>query len=89
LQSDDERAPGADRVVVLSYGYWRRRFGGDEKIAGALIRLNTIPMTVVGVAPPGFTGMSPEESPDVRVPVTMQKEMEASDTSALNDRSDW
>ena len=45
---------GADRVVVISDALWRRRFGTDRSIIGRTIDLNTLPYTVVAVAPPGF-----------------------------------
>src|SRR6266542_1730456 len=50
---DDE--PGTPRVVVLSYGFWQRRFGGDPSIVGREIILSGDPQTVVGVMPQGFT----------------------------------
>jgi putative ABC transport system permease protein len=50
---DDE--PGTPRVVVLSYGFWQRRFGGDPSIVGREIILNGETQTVVGVMPKGFT----------------------------------
>src|SRR5215813_1564469 len=43
--------PGA---VIISYGLWQRRFGGDKQIAGRQITLNNQPATVVGVMPAGF-----------------------------------
>jgi predicted permease len=45
-------------TVVLSYGYWRRRFGGDPAIVGQTIAINGRPFTVMGVTPERFTGLS-------------------------------
>lgn len=51
---DEDKMGGDDRVVVLSYGYWQRRFGGDPRIVGRDIQLSGRPWTVVGIAPQGF-----------------------------------
>ena len=53
LNSGDERA-GADRVVVLTEPFWRRRFGADPAIVGRAIRLNGETHTVVGILAAGF-----------------------------------
>jgi predicted permease len=50
----DEHTAGRNRVVVLSYGTWTRRFGADPGLIGRAIRLNGQPHTVVGVMPPTF-----------------------------------
>jgi putative ABC transport system permease protein len=50
----EEEQTGNDRVVILSDGLWRRRFGSDPKIIGQTISLNNEPFTVIGVAPLGF-----------------------------------
>lgn len=42
------------RVVVLSHGLWRRRFGGDSRVIGATIRVNGEGYEVIGVTPPDF-----------------------------------
>lgn len=52
--SEEEDAPGRDRVVVLGYDLWIRRFGGDAAFVGQPIRLDGEPYTVVGVLAPGF-----------------------------------
>jgi len=52
LPSDDR--PGGERVAVLSYELWRRRFGGDPGIVNRRITIEGLPYTVVGIAPPGF-----------------------------------
>jgi putative ABC transport system permease protein len=50
----DEMIVGADRVVVLSHGFWSRTLGADASIVGRTIQLDSVPYTVVGVMPPGF-----------------------------------
>lgn len=49
-----EDKPGAPRVVVLSYGWWQRRFGGDQNILGQSLTISGLQYTVVGILPPGF-----------------------------------
>ncbi|HTM17464.1 MAG TPA: ABC transporter permease [Terracidiphilus sp.] len=46
----------ASDLVVLSNDYWRRAFGGDPAIVGRRLRMNRVPVTVIGVAAPGFAG---------------------------------
>ena len=46
--------PGRNAVAVIGYGLWQQFFGGDPKVLGASIRIDGIPLTIVGVAPPGF-----------------------------------
>jgi putative ABC transport system permease protein len=50
----DESVVGADRVVVLSHGFWSRALGADASIVGRTIQLDSVPYTVVGVMPPSF-----------------------------------
>jgi len=49
---------GADPVMVLSYSYWQTRFGGDPEIVGKKVTLDGHPVTIVGVAPKDFEGIS-------------------------------
>jgi putative ABC transport system permease protein len=46
--------PGKDDVVVLEYGFWKERFGGDPAIVGKSLELNGHAKLVAGVAPPNF-----------------------------------
>jgi putative ABC transport system permease protein len=54
--TQQEDSPHGGRVVVLSYGLWQRRFGGDPAIAGKSISLGNEPYTVVGVVGKDFVG---------------------------------
>lgn len=49
-----EDSDGKNRVVVLSHGFWQRRFGGDKSILNKTLSLNGENYTVVGVMPPSF-----------------------------------
>jgi hypothetical protein len=57
--SPDEYASGAGaNLVILSYGLWQRRFGGDPSVLGRTLSLNSEPAEVVGVMPKGFRFLS-------------------------------
>ena len=49
-----EDAPGNNHVLVISYGLWQRRFGGDRSAVGKVVNVGGIPYTIVGVMPQGF-----------------------------------
>jgi len=89
LQPEDERAPGAEPVVVLGYDYWRNRFSSDREVLGEALLVNGYPMTIVGVAAPGFAGVSLGFQPDIYVPVTMKKQVTPSWDDLENRRSRW
>jgi putative ABC transport system permease protein len=50
----DDETPGRNRLVILSDGLFRRRFGADRSILGQSILVDAVPSTVVGIMPPGF-----------------------------------
>jgi predicted permease len=70
-QEDDQVYQGHP-VVVLGYDYWHRRFNRDPGVVGKKILVNNYPMTIVGVSAPGFAGIDPARSPQIRVPIQMK-----------------
>ena len=49
---EEDRDPG--QVVLISYRLWQSWFGGDSEIIGRKVQLNSLPVTIIGVLPPGF-----------------------------------
>ena len=55
--TDEDRPPSGSAVVVLGYGYWQSRFGGDRDVVGRPLRVEGRMYTIIGVAPKGFHGI--------------------------------
>jgi predicted permease len=72
---DDDKNPGGEPYAVLSYRYWISRFAGSPSVIGKKLIVNGYPFTVVGVSQAGFDGTDPASSPQIRVPLMMNKEM--------------
>ncbi len=69
LADDDERASSPQPVAVISYDFWKRRFGLDPAVVGKNITLNECPFTIVGVTSPGFYGFEVGRKPDLWWPL--------------------
>jgi putative ABC transport system permease protein len=65
---DEDVVPGEKLVVVLGYGEWQKRYGGDPGIVGRTVSLNGGTFTVVGVMPKGFKGANAIGAPALWVP---------------------
>ena len=74
LPSDDVE-PGQHPIVVLSDTLWKGQFGSDPDIVGTVVRVNTHPLTVVGVAAPGFHGTIVGYDVEVFVPIMMTPQL--------------
>jgi predicted permease len=66
-----DQTPGAAETVLLSYGYWQRRFGGDRSVIGRRITIDSHPRDIVGVMPKRFRIV--DRDPDVIVPFAFDR----------------
>jgi putative ABC transport system permease protein len=85
---DDTR--GAPAVAVMSFRTWQEKFGGDPSIVGAGFVMNAQPVTIVGIAPPGFFGDRVQSNPNAFwLPLSIEPVIEPAN-SLLNDAAlDW
>ncbi|MEK6286993.1 MAG: ABC transporter permease [Acidobacteriota bacterium] len=72
---EEDRTPGTQPVVVVSDAFWHKRFGADPNLVGQTITLNDFPLTVIGIAPPDFTGMILEDPTEIWVPALMHPQL--------------
>jgi putative ABC transport system permease protein len=89
-ESDDRRGGGPDGpVVVISHGFWQRRFGGAPDIIGRTLAIERVPFTVVGVTPPGFFGVEVGRTFDVAVPLGIEPLIHGRSSWLDQPRDDW
>ena len=75
LLPEDDR-PGAERVVMVSHRYWQRELGGDPSVVGRTLRLRGQAYAIVGVAPPGWSGLLPMLAAEIWLPAAQAEEVE-------------
>jgi predicted permease len=75
LLPSDEIAPGAHPVVVISDGLWQRDFNADPGIVGQTLVINSVPLTIVGVADRAFHGTIVSYDVEVFLPVMMAPQL--------------
>jgi predicted permease len=72
LTPEVDRARGGAPVAVISYAFWKQRFGLSPSALGTTIRIHSSSFAIVGVSPPGFFGETVGQAPDIWIPITMQ-----------------
>ncbi|HEY3841388.1 MAG TPA: ABC transporter permease, partial [Bryobacteraceae bacterium] len=72
FHTSDENGPNSAPYMVLTYNYWHTHFHDDRGVVGRTVRLNKRPVTVIGVAPPGFRGTVVGFSPSFIIPIVME-----------------
>jgi putative ABC transport system permease protein len=81
-------AGAAEPVAVLSHSYWQRTFAGETSALGQTIRVNGVPLEVVGVAPKGFVGVDLGE-PHLWIPMGLAALPEFGGASHYTSRACW
>jgi len=88
VQSDDV-VQNANPVVVLSFAYWQRKFGGEPGVLDQTILINGHPFTVIGVTQPAFHSIVVGNAPDLFAPMMMKPEITPDWNDLDNRRSRW
>ena len=90
LRADDGRGGGPEGpVAVISHAFWQRQFAGARDVIGRTLTLERVPVTIVGVTPPGFFGLTVGRSFDVAVPFGIEPLIRGASESRLNRRTSW
>jgi predicted permease len=84
--ADEGWVPGKDPLLVLSYKFWQKRFGGDPTIIGQTVQVNNHAFTVIGVAPENFRGAYYFLEPDFYIPLTTMGLLDPNQEDDLNKR---
>jgi predicted permease len=85
--SDEGWIPGKDPLMVLSYKYWQKRFGGSPAIIGQTVQVNNHAFTIIGVAPESWRGAYYFLEPDFYLPLTTLGTIDPTQADTLDRRS--
>ena len=86
----DEKGINSAPYVVLSYDFWHTRFHNDRGVVGRVVQVNKHPMTIIGVAPPGFRGTEMFFAPAFWFPLMQANEVTGWDSwNSRGSHSGW
>jgi predicted permease len=85
--SDEGWIPGKDPLMVLSYKYWQKRFGGSPAIIGQTVQVNNHAFTIIGVAPETWRGAYYFLEPDFYLPLTTLGTLDQAQADTLDSRT--
>jgi predicted permease len=80
----DSSQPGEGSVILLRYGFWRAKFAGDPSVIGRTVVVNGVPLAILGVMPPEFSGHRQGQSRDFWIPILMQARFAGSGNGLLD-----
>jgi predicted permease len=89
IQDQDDAAPGASPVIVLSYDFWQSQFGGAPDVLGRKVLVNQHPMTIVGVAAAPFRGIDVGVVPAFWIPASMYADVIPGAEDLLHEPTRW
>ena len=88
--SDKDDMPAAPPATVISYKAWQGEYAGDPAIVGSTIFIQTLPFTVIGIAPPGFFGDRVTDSPpDFWMPIQTEPYLRGASAIINHPESHW
>ena len=70
---EEDAVEGRNPVAVIGYSLWQSYFSGDPNIIGREVRVNAVPLKIVGVAPSGFYGDEPGIPSELWIPMAMRQ----------------
>jgi predicted permease len=87
--ADEDKTAGEAAVAVISHRYWTRRFSSDRTVIGRKIVVNNVQLTIIGVAPPAFSGDVVGQQADLWIPMTMRPLIVPHDPALADRRASW
>ncbi|HZD94304.1 MAG TPA: ABC transporter permease, partial [Candidatus Sulfotelmatobacter sp.] len=75
FRPEEDSEPGAGPVLVLSHGFWERRFASNPNVIGQNVLVNGQGFTIIGIAPKGFQGTGVIGGPDMWIPLSMHDQI--------------
>jgi len=81
--------PGAAPVAVITDQYWQRKFARDPQAVGRAIIVESVPVTIVGVSPPGFSGANVGQTADLTIPLAANTQLFPEMTGRLTAYPEW
>jgi predicted permease len=85
----EDDTPSATPAAVLGYAYWQTAFAGDPAAVGRTVLLNSVPFTIVGIAEPGFTRLSPGKRQDLFLSIPMLPRLNIPWTKDIQGPNNW
>ena len=82
-----DEAPGDGAVAVISHGLWQSQFGGAPSVLGAPLVVEGVPVTIVGVTPPGFSGIEVGTPFDIALPLAAEPLIRGANSSLKSPRN--